>query len=181
MTPQRVAIIGGPGSGKTTLIENLETQGYACMHEISREVTRKAQEDGVDQLFLKDPILFSKLLLEGRLKQFEEAAKIDAPFVFFDRGLPDVPIYMDFIQVTYPDYFPETCRSNRYDAIFMLPPWGKIYKQDNERYESFEQAEMLYSFLKNGYQSYDYNIIEVPIGTVAERTSFITNNLKKHI
>jgi len=176
---KRIAIIGGPGSGKTTIIKQLEHQGFTCMHEISREVTKKAQEDGIDQLFLEDPVLFSKLLLEGRLKQFEEAKNTEAAIIFYDRGLPDVPIYMDFIKVDYPDYFIETCKNNRYDVVFMLPPWEEIYVQDNERYESFEQAKTLYSFLKKGYTNYGYTITEVPIGTAEKRTNFILKQLKQ--
>ena len=177
--PQRIALIGGPGSGKTTLINHLENKGYACMHEISRTVTKKAQEDGIDQLFLEDPILFSKLLLEGRLAQFKEAASREEDLVFFDRGLPDVPIYMDFIEVTYPEIFIETCLENKYDAVFMLPPWEAIYQQDNERYESFEQATTIYRFLKNGYKTFGYTIVEIPTGTIEERSDFLLQKLQK--
>jgi predicted ATPase len=176
--PRRIALIGGPGSGKTTLINYLENQGYICMHEISRAVTKKAQKDGIDQLFLEDPILFSKLLLEGRLAQFKEAATWREELVFFDRGLPDVPIYMDFIEVTYPEEFIETCKNNRYDAVFMLPPWEAIYQQDNERYGSFEQASTIYQFLKKGYQAYGYNSVEIPTGTIKERADYLLKKLQ---
>ncbi|MFC7357053.1 AAA family ATPase [Jejudonia soesokkakensis] len=178
--PQRIAIIGGPGSGKTTLINHLEELGHAVMHEISRDVTKKAQEEGIDQLFLEDPILFSKLLLEGRLEQFNAVSDWETDIVFFDRGLPDVPIYMDFIKVSYPEYFRETCSNNTYDAVFMLPPWKAIYQQDNERYESFEQAKTIYQFLKKGYASYGYDIIEIPTGTVEERITFLQTKLQNN-
>ena len=59
-TPKRIAIIGGPGTGKSTLIHALEADGYSCMHEISRDVILEAQKEGVEQLFLiLDVILFN--------------------------------------------------------------------------------------------------------------------------
>jgi len=57
-------ITGGPGSGKTTLVKELEAKGFACLHEISRQIILEAQQQGIDQLFLEDPLLFSRKLLE---------------------------------------------------------------------------------------------------------------------
>lgn len=177
-TPKRIAVIGGPGSGKSTLIHALEVAGYKCMHEISRDVIVQAQKDGIDQLFLADPILFSQKLLEGRLQQFYDAGLYETNHLFYDRGLPDVPIYMDYLGTEYPNHFTETCLENKYDTVFLLPPWEKIYQQDNERYESFEIAAKLYTFLKLGYKNFGYTPIEVPIGTIIERKQFILQTLE---
>lgn len=177
MKTRRIVITGGPGSGKTSLINYLAKEGHFVMHEISREVTLKAQKDGIDQLFLENPLLFSEKLLNGRLKQFHDGKSCSAPILFYDRGMPDVTAYMDFMNNKYPENFSETCLENRYDEIFVLPPWEAIYEQDNERYESFEQAEKLFQFLKNGYTKYGYKINEVPVGSIEERAEFILNKL----
>ena len=172
-------ITGGPGSGKTALINYLEREGYQVMHEISRDVILEAQKDGIEQLFLENPILFSEKLLAGRLKQFKEGENCAAPVLFYDRGMPDVTAYMDFVDTHYPVNFSETCLNYKYDGIFLLPPWEAIYHQDNERYESFEQAEKIFHFLKNGYEKYGYKVTEVPVGPIHERVHFILENLKK--
>lgn len=178
MKTKRIVISGGPGSGKTTLINYLEKAGYPCLHEISRDVIIEAQKAGIEQLFLTNPMLFSEKLLEGRLKQFKEASDCDSPFIFFDRGLPDVTAYMDYIDSHYPENFSATCNKNRYDMVFLLPPWKAIYLQDNERYESYEQAERVYQFLVDGYKKYDYKVVEVPTGTIEDRTSYMLEHLK---
>src|SRR5690606_6864020 len=176
---KRIVITGGPGSGKTALINYLEKEGYQVMHEISRDVILEAQKNGIEQLFLENPILFSEKLLKGRLKQFHEGKNCAAPILFYDRGMPDVTAYMDFVDTHYPENFSEICLKHRYDEIFLLPPWEEIYQQDNERYESFEQAEKIFHFLKIGYEKYGYKVIEVPVGTIKDRVNFILENLKK--
>lgn len=178
MKTKRIVIAGGPGSGKTSLIDYLEQLGYSVKHEISRDIILEAQKEGIEQLFLENPILFSQKLLEGRLKQFHEGKNCKEPLLFYDRGMPDVTAYMDFVATDYPKSFSEICLENKYDVIFLLPPWETIYLSDNERYESFEQAERIYHFLKTSYKKYGYKIHEVPIITIRERGQFIFNNLK---
>lgn len=178
MKTERIVITGGPGSGKTALIKYLEDQGHKVMHEISREVILAAQREGIEQLFLEDPILFSEKLLEGRLQQFHEGENYHTETLFYDRGMPDVTAYMDFVKTLYPSNFSETCLAYRYDKIFVLPPWEEIYEQDNERYESFEQAKELFDFLKRGYEKYGYKTFEVPVGSIKERVEFIITKVK---
>lgn len=178
METKRIVITGGPGSGKTALISYLEKEGYPVMHEISRQVILEAQKNGIEQLFLENPLLFSKKLLNGRFLQFKEASNCAALILFYDRGMPDVTAYMDFVNMHYPQNFSTSCHENRYDRIFVLPPWEDIYQQDNERYESFEQAEKLFNFLKNSYSKYGYTVNEVPVGSVQHRVQYILNQIK---
>lgn len=172
-----IVLTGGPGTGKTTLINALIAKGFVCYPEISREVTLAAQKEGIDQLFLEKPLLFSEMLFKGRLKQFENAAfEANLP-VFFDRGLPDVLAYMDYIGDVYPDTFDAVCIQNKYDLVFLLPPWEEIYKSDEARYENFEQASKIYENLKATYTNFGYNFVEVPTNTVEKRIEFILKHI----
>nr|WP_220458681.1 ATP-binding protein [Flavobacterium sp. xlx-221] len=170
-------MIGGPGSGKTTVIEGLANKGYTCYPEISRQVTLEAQKRGVDQLFLKEPLLFSELLLEGRVKQFTDAINDDSALVFLDRGIPDVLAYMHYIGDTYPTAFDDACKKHIYTKIFIMPPWQDIYVSDNERYENFEQAKLIHNHLVETYQNYGYTLFEVPKENLENRIQFILNNI----
>ncbi|MGG8497652.1 AAA family ATPase [Tenacibaculum sp. TC6] len=174
---QKIVLIGGPGTGKSSVLREFIRRGYECMPEISREVTLKAQEDGVDQLFLEKPLLFSQMLLEGREQQFLHATLSKKEVIFFDRGIPDVHAYMNYLGTEYPDLYIKKSAKYLYDKVFMLAPWKKIYKQDNERYETFEQAIELDKFLRAAYQEIGYKIIDVPFGTIAERCDFILQSL----
>ena len=177
MDKKIILLIGGPSSGKTTLMNHLESEGHICYPEISREVILKAREEGVDYLFLENPILFSERLLEGRIKQYEKATT-EGKNVFIDRGIPDVVAYMDYIGDTYPEKFIAACETYKYDKVFLLPPWEEIYTSDAERYESYEEASKIHHFLVDTYTKYGYDLHEVPKTSVEERFQFIINHLK---
>ncbi len=177
MNKKIILLIGGPSSGKTTLINHLEKEGHVCYPEISREVILQAREKGIDYLFLENPMLFSEMLLEGRIKQYEKAIA-EEKSVFIDRGIPDVIAYMDFIGDSYPQNFVEACEKYKYDKIFLLPPWEEIYTSDETRYETYEEASKIHNFLVDTYKKYGYDLHEVPKTTVENRYQFILEHLK---
>lgn len=178
MKPKKIVITGGPGTGKSSIMQQLEAQGARCFHEISRHVTLEARKNGVEQLFLADPVYFSQKLLEGRIRQFEEADNETDPLVYFDRGIPDVKAYLDFSKTPHPPIFLEAGWQYRYDLVFMLPLWEEIYISDNERYENYAQAVEIHHALAAHYTELGYRPIEIPVGSVAGRAAFIFEYLR---
>lgn len=174
---QKIVFIGGPGSGKSTVLTALKKLGYFCMPEISRQVTLQAQKEGVEQLFLTKPLLFSEKLLEGREQQYIDADKADTDLVFFDRGIPSVHAYLRYFKTEFPSGFLEKSKQYKYTKVFQFLPWKEIYTSDNERYESFEQSVIISKFLHEAYAELGYEIIDVPFGTIEERCNFILNSL----
>lgn len=177
MNTKKIVITGGPGTGKSSIIEELKQRGHICFEEISRQVTMEARNKGIEQLFLTEPLLFSELLLKGRLKQFYDANQFEGETIFLDRGLPDVLAYMDYFDSNYPIEFIETCQNNRYDNVFVLAPWKKIFVSDSVRYENFEQAELIHKHLLNSYNNFDYQLHDVPFESIEKRTDFILDSL----
>lgn len=177
MNTKKIVITGGPGTGKSSIINELNKRGYICFDEISRQVTLEAREKGIEQLFLTEPLLFSELLLKGRLKQFYDADQYEGVPIFLDRGLPDVLAYMDYFNSDYPIEFVETCQNNRYDHVFVLAPWQEIFKSDTVRYENFEQAELIHKHLLNSYKNFGYELLYVPFESIKKRADFILDTL----
>ena len=186
MKSKKIVITGGPSTGKTVIIQQLEAFGYTCFHEIVRSMTLEAKEKGNPDsfvsnplAFVKDPFEFNQRILSGRMEQYSKSVNMNIPYVFFDRGIPDVLAYMDYFDQSYTRDFEEACTTNRYDKVVILPPWEKIYVSDNERLESFEEAIEIYDHLKRTYMRYDYEPVLIPTGTVEERISFLLNEVKK--
>ncbi len=177
MQNKKIVITGGPGTGKSSVIKYLERQGHQCLHEVSRQITVEAQKQGISQLFLEQPLLFSEKLKDARVEQYLEASTKLEKFVFLDRGLPDIVAYMDYFDTSYPTRFKEACENHKYQQVFLLPPWEEIYRNDNERYENFEQATRIHQFLEKAYISFGYEAVSVPKLSVELRCKFILNNL----
>ena len=177
LNTKRIVITGGPGTGKTSIINELIHRDFICLEEISRQVTLDAREQGIEQLFLTQPLLFSEMLLNGRKAQFEVAKTLESQVVFLDRGIPDVLAYMNFIGDDYPETFEITCKEHRYDQVFILAPWQDIYVSDSERYENFDQAIEIHEHLIKTYSKFGYDLLDVPFESVRKRTDFILNSM----
>ncbi|WP_245916184.1 AAA family ATPase [Aureicoccus marinus] len=177
---QRIAISGGPGTGKTCLIDNLIDKGYHCFPEIIRTFTEQLKKETAQEeqqinplTFSKDPLHFNTLLLEGRSAQWKEAENTGKELCFFDRSVIDVLGYMDHFEQEYPNHFIDAAETLRYDTVFLLPPWQGIYVQDDQRLEPFEEAERIHVSLLASYQHFGYAPLFVPTGTIEERIEFI--------
>lgn len=180
MNLKRIVITGAPGTGKTAVIKALETAGFHCFHEVIRTMTLSAKDEDGSNISLGNPIAFvndseqfNQQLLDARLLQYKQAKDVKNELVFYDRGMPDVLAYMEYFKQPYSNEFSATCEANRYNAVFLLPPWEAIYIQDNERLETYLQATEIHEHLTATYTRLGYTVLEVPFGTVAERLSFI--------
>ncbi len=181
---RKIVITGGPAVGKTALIDQLSSLDYRCYPEIIREFTQLEAENKSRDSLLSNPIVFAddsedfnRRLLQGRAQQYYDSKEHETGPVFFDRGLPDVLAYMDFFDQTYPQEFIDTCRILKYDQVFILPPWKEIFKEDEGRFETFEEGKRLYHQLIHRYAALGYEPIVVPKDSVANRIDFILSTI----
>ncbi|MFT4683744.1 MAG: putative ATPase [Urechidicola sp.] len=181
---QKIVITGGPGTGKTSIIKELEKRNYFCYHEVIRELTLEAKKEGSLTDLSTNPIAkvddslgFNLKILNGRINQFKDSYNLKDNVIFFDRGIADVLGYMDYFKQSYDDVFIKPCEENKYTKIIVLPPWEDIYISDGERFESYKEAVEIHIALENIYKKFEYEILVVPFGTIEERTSFILDSL----
>lgn len=175
--PVRYIISGGPGSGKTTLINELDKSGYSCSPEVSRRVIMEEVAAGSDCLPWKDILCFSDKVLTGMQEALELSSS--SLLTFFDRGIPDIIAYLRIAGLPVHHQFLEAMKKNPYQSqVFILPPWNNIYVNDPERWQSFEEATTIYHAIRESYSSFGFDLIEVPEGTVADRRAFVINNCK---
>ena len=171
---KKIVISGGPGSGKTTLINLLKDKGYPCFAEFSRILIDRARKTGENNIFKSSPLFFSEQVWKGRKQQYEKSFSVlgkgEKPYIFFDRGMHDVVAYMECIGEVY-DVHKFDLSDFTYDMALILPPWKAIYTQDNERKEEFWEAEKLYFYIKKTYQKNNIPIVEIPFQNPEVRIS----------
>jgi predicted ATPase len=90
------AITGGPGSGKSTLIEALGRRGFAHSIEAGRAIIQDQIAIDGPALPGRDPLAFAELMLSWELRSYR-VAQSESGHVFFDRGVPDMVGYFQLL------------------------------------------------------------------------------------
>jgi predicted ATPase len=174
--PTRVAVTGGPGAGKTSLLEALAVRGYAVVPEVARGIIADRKARGLTPR--PSPIEFAMAIMDRDIDQYE-STRAAAGLVFFDRSLLDsLGMLSQLGRLADPDKRRFLEQYPYHSTAFMLPPWREIYRTDAERDQSYEEAVGVYHSLRQWYVGCGYNPIDVPPGTIDERCDFVLERLR---
>lgn len=173
----RIVITGGPGSGKTTLIEALAALGYAMEPEAGRAVIRAQQAIGGDALPWADRTRFADLMLDSDIAAHDRRSSTHAP-VLFDRGIPDIVGYLDLCGLPAPPRLDGAARTLRYrQIVFIAPVWPKIFGQDAERRQDLDEAHRTHAAMMRIYPHYGYTLLDLPLASVEARVAFVCERI----
>jgi len=166
-------ITGGPGSGKSTLIEALAEHGICTMPESGRAIIQDQVAVGGKALPWSDRRAFAELMLGWEIRSYRAALRLSGP-VIFDRGVPDVLGYLRLCGLSVPSHVDRAAQIFRYHRrVFIAPPWLEIYASDAERKQSFEEAQATYEVLTETYSALGYNLVPLPLDSIQERVRFV--------
>ena len=170
-------ITGGPGAGKTTLIDALRRRGHVCTTEAGRGIIQEQVAIGGRAVPWKDPMLFAELMLSWEIRSYRMAEETIGR-VFFDRGIADVAAYLNLLEIPAPAHVHKAVTSFQYNTtIFIAPPWREIFHPDLERKQDFAEAKRTYAALVATYEVLGYQLIELPCVSVEERVRFVLNQI----
>ena len=166
-------ITGGPGSGKTTLINALAAGGFRVAAESGRQIIRAQVAIGGNAVHWGDRALFAELMLSHAIADYERLADCVSP-VFFDHGIPDFAGYFRLSGMAVPDHVHAAVRLYRFaPTVFVAPPWREIYANDAERKQDFAEAEVTHDACVAACREAGYATVDLPKATVAERVAFV--------
>ncbi|RXZ64702.1 AAA family ATPase [Pelagerythrobacter rhizovicinus] len=172
--PVRAAITGGPGTGKSTLLDALARRGVATEPEVARAILREA---GGMALRADDPAGFARAMFDAELAAWRAAEGRSGPTVF-DRGFPDIVGFLRLEGLTVPEDIDRACRELRYDGpVFRAPPWQAIYRPDEERIQDWEAALASDAAVMAAWRDYGYEPVDLPLVSAAERVDFVLERL----
>lgn len=171
-----IIITGGPGAGKTTLANALGHHGFNVYPEGSRTLIEQQSklDDGV--LPWTNLSAFAELCLELMTEQ-KQIALADTNMSIMDRAIPDICAYLEQggIEVSKPY---RNASLGYHQKVFLCAPQREVYVQDEVRPHPFTEALEIHQKLVKVYQDFDYEVVNVPWGRVAERVEFMLAELR---
>ena len=106
---QFFVITGGPGAGKTTLIDALKAAGFGACEEAGRQIIKDQRAISGKALPSVDPALFAEMMLALDMRSYAAWAARPGT-VFFDRGVPDVIGYLRLFLGPVPPHITDAAR-----------------------------------------------------------------------
>lgn len=179
MLEKKIYIItGGPGFGKTQLVEELRSSGYLCADEFARQLIEAELNSGGEILPWRNPKRFQHEVLKRRIAFFESVP--DHTIAFADRGIPDQLAFARYKGFGTPEILSESAGKYRYAPfVFVLPPWPEIYENDLIRTETFDEAVRIHHTVLEVYSELNYQKIDIPLLPVKQRKEFVLKTMLK--
>lgn len=174
-----ILFTGGPGSGKTTVLNELSKQGHLIVREVARDIIKTQLSIGSDATHFGNRVAYLDLMLKQSIADFNNMLPVSQP-VFFDRGIPDLDSYAQQYCNSYTKKVAQAAQHYRYNPIaFVFPPWPEIYCHDTERKLDFQETVKIYHSDKKALTDCGYLQIEIPKLSIIDRVDFILTHLPK--
>ncbi len=185
-------IVGGPGVGKTSIIEALKEKGEEISREVATDYILEKLEEGSKEPWNEQDFQFTILsrTLERENEILQKSISTKKKRIFSDRAILDLYVYLDVRGKINSDEFVKSDEmikkiqvQNRYKGIFFVLPWGEgedDYRKAKNRHEDHDEAQKITLKTFEVYARFFPNIIQVP-GKLSpkERAEFVLRKVQE--
>lgn len=170
-------ITGGPSTGKTTLLAELEKLGHKTIPEAARSVIDQAIDKGISVEELRsDEQRFQADVI--RLKEKIEASLDKSLLTFFDRGMQDSLAYIRHYGFSIEDWVMAMMDKASYRKVFLLEPLP-VFQRDYARTEDHDFAKSLNKLLYVVYSEFNMEPVNIPAGSLEDRVRMILDMIER--
>ena len=167
---QKYIITGAPGTGKTSIINELKKRTFNCIDEYARKVISKTRHTH------SEIIACENIIANMRTQEYLNSPK--DRLCFFDRSALDCVAYLKINNLDPTSEIHKNIKICNFNTtVFYTPIWERIYKNDNERKENIKQARKIEAFILETYRAYGYKLVQIPKLTITERADFIISKI----
>ncbi len=183
-TPQngqlRYILTGGPGAGKTSIINFLAMRGYLVASEAATEIIEEDLKKNIERPWKADD--YHIRMYELISKKQIEVQNTMAPIAFFDRGHLDGISYILLQNRTLYQYVIDCVQSSiktQYfnNKVFFIDSLGFV-APGPARTENLQESLQKAHCLEQNYTALGYEIIHIPPGSVEERAQMIIDYIE---
>lgn len=177
---EKYIITGGPGTGKTTTLQELEKRGYVTVPEAGRSVIVDEQRKEHGIFPWTDLYEFQRLVTRRQGELEAEMLTGKKGLAFLDRGLIDNLAYCQQGGIAVPSELLAAISRADYAGIFLLNLLPN-YHTDAERKEDQKTAVQLHQLIEAVYREHGFAPVTVPILPPHQRADFILNYIPSTI
>lgn len=151
-----IALTGGPGAGKTSVITALRARGYDCASDSARAIIQERTSQGLSPRPAARE--FAEQVLSRDAEQYQRLADAVST-VFFDRGVVDaLGMVNQFRSISAAELRAQLARYPYFRTAFCFPPWEEIYAMDSERDHTFAHAISVHRDIAVWYPRCGYDL-----------------------
>lgn len=177
----RYILTGGPGAGKTSIINFLAKCGYLVAREAATEIIEDGLKKNIEKPWKSDD--YHIRMYELISKKQMEVQNSSALIAFFDRGHLDGISYILLQKRTLYQCVVDSVQSSidiQYfnNKVFFIDSLGFVVPgpaRDEDLQESLQKAHCL----EQNYRMLGYEIVHIPPGAIEERAQLIIDYVKK--
>ena len=172
---KKYVLTGGPGNGKSTIIEILNSKGVYTIDEAANYFIKEQQRNGGNILPWRDKHAFQMSVFEIQSK-WEKEIPASIEKAVLDRGIPDGIAYYHVYDLSPPRELVEAAKNAKYESVFLVEPLKELEITETRR-ENRPLQIKIHNAIKNVYEDLGYDLIKVPVMDKEVRAKYILDRI----